>query len=142
MHIIVLILCYNALKGGILIAISDYSSLPLVSSIHTGLAHCRHLKTVRTHLSGLVLHRIFPVDQPFDASKGLTTEVWAQMCKMGTVSTSYQLNYHFLLALNVRVFYRKKSHYWLLQFLVCFLALYFCLFCVVIRFFHPRHNGQ
>ena len=25
---------------------------------------------------------------------------------------------------------------------VCFLAFDFCRFCVVIRFFHPRHNGQ
>ena len=24
----------------------------------------------------------------------------------------------------------------------CFLALDFCGFCVAIRFFHPRHNGQ
>ena len=25
---------------------------------------------------------------------------------------------------------------------LCFLAFDFCRFCVVIRFFHPRHNGQ
>jgi len=50
-----------------------------------GLAHCRHLKTVRTHLSGLVLHRIFPIDQPYDASKGLTKQVWDTMNKSGVV---------------------------------------------------------
>ena len=54
----------------------------------SGLAHCRHLKTVRTHLSGLVHHRIFPVDNPCDASKGLTAEVWSQMIQAGTVSLS------------------------------------------------------
>ena len=27
-------------------------------------------------------------------------------------------------------------------FCCCFLAIDFCRFCVVIRFFHPRHNGQ
>ena len=27
-------------------------------------------------------------------------------------------------------------------FFVCFLAFDICRFCVVIRFFHPRHNGQ
>jgi len=26
--------------------------------------------------------------------------------------------------------------------IVIFLAFDFCRFCVVIRFFHPRHNGQ
>ena len=28
------------------------------------------------------------------------------------------------------------------SFFVCFLAFDFCRFCVAIRFFHPRHNGQ
>ena len=28
------------------------------------------------------------------------------------------------------------------MFLFVFLVLDFCRFCVVIRFFHPRHNGQ
>ncbi|XP_053210334.1 small G protein signaling modulator 2-like isoform X3 [Panonychus citri] len=40
------------------------------------LAHCRHLRTVRTHLSGLVNAIIIPVDKPNDASKGLTKEAW------------------------------------------------------------------
>ena len=41
---------------------------------------------MRTHLSGLVHHRIFPIDNPCDASKGLTGEVWCQMIQAGTVS--------------------------------------------------------
>ncbi|XP_062237996.1 small G protein signaling modulator 1 isoform X3 [Platichthys flesus] len=40
------------------------------------LAYCRHLSTVRTHLSALVNHTIVAPDTPCDAYKGLTAEVW------------------------------------------------------------------
>ncbi|XP_058491334.1 small G protein signaling modulator 1 isoform X2 [Solea solea] len=40
------------------------------------LAYCRHLSTVRTHLSALVNHTIVAPDAPCDAYKGLTAEVW------------------------------------------------------------------
>ncbi|XP_029916926.1 small G protein signaling modulator 1 [Myripristis murdjan] len=40
------------------------------------LAYCRHLSTVRTHLSALVNHTIVEPDVPCDAYRGLTTEVW------------------------------------------------------------------
>ncbi|XP_056602523.1 small G protein signaling modulator 1 isoform X2 [Triplophysa dalaica] len=40
------------------------------------LAYCRHLSTVRTHLSGLVNHAIVEPDVPTDGYKGLTTAVW------------------------------------------------------------------
>ncbi|KAM3610600.1 uncharacterized protein V6R79_006465 [Siganus canaliculatus] len=40
------------------------------------LAYCRHLSTVRTHLSALVNHAIVEPDAPCDAYKGLTTDVW------------------------------------------------------------------
>ncbi|KAK7474549.1 hypothetical protein BaRGS_00034194 [Batillaria attramentaria] len=61
------------------------------------LAHCRHLKTVRTHLSGLVYHAIVAVDDPVDASAGLTTEKWADICVNGVVTNSgevYRLVYY------------------------------------------------
>ncbi|XP_077418141.1 small G protein signaling modulator 1 isoform X2 [Vanacampus margaritifer] len=40
------------------------------------LAYCRHLSTVRTHLSALVNHTIVSPDVPCDAYKGLTADVW------------------------------------------------------------------
>ncbi|KAM8761027.1 small G protein signaling modulator 1 isoform 4-T4 [Acanthopagrus schlegelii] len=40
------------------------------------LAYCRHLSTVRTHLSALVNHTIVAPDVPCDADKGLTADVW------------------------------------------------------------------
>nr|XP_022341295.1 small G protein signaling modulator 1-like isoform X5 [Crassostrea virginica] len=61
------------------------------------LAHCRHLKTVRTHLSELVLHRIVPADIPYDASFGLTERTWREMNQNGQVSTPeevYRLVYY------------------------------------------------
>ncbi|KFV14623.1 Small G protein signaling modulator 2, partial [Tauraco erythrolophus] len=45
------------------------------------LAHCRHLSTVRTHLSALVNHTIIPPDRPASAAAGLTKEVWSKYQK-------------------------------------------------------------
>lgn len=44
----------------------------------TGLAYCRHLSTVRTHLSALVNHMIVSPDLPCDAGHGLTAGIWEQ----------------------------------------------------------------
>lgn len=40
------------------------------------LAYCRHLSTVRTHLSALVNHMIVSPDLPCDAGQGLTASIW------------------------------------------------------------------
>ncbi|OXB59636.1 hypothetical protein ASZ78_016527 [Callipepla squamata] len=45
------------------------------------LAYCRHLSTVRTHLSALVNHTIVPPDKPSSAAGGLTKEVWSKYQK-------------------------------------------------------------
>ncbi|XP_036304722.1 small G protein signaling modulator 1 isoform X2 [Pipistrellus kuhlii] len=51
------------------------------------LAYCRHLSTVRTHLSALVNHRIVSPDLPCDAKHGLTAGIWEQYLQD---STSYE----------------------------------------------------
>ena len=45
-----------------------------------GLAHCCHLKTVCTHLSGFVYSTIVGKDPDYD-SAGLTPERWAEICE-------------------------------------------------------------
>lgn len=50
-----------------------------------GLAYCRHLSTVRTHLSALVNHVIVSPDLPCDAGRGLTAGVWEQYLQDSTV---------------------------------------------------------
>ncbi|XP_044897570.1 small G protein signaling modulator 1 isoform X3 [Felis catus] len=51
------------------------------------LAYCRHLSTVRTHLSALVNHMIVSPDLPCDARHGLTARIWEQYLQD---STSYE----------------------------------------------------
>ncbi|XP_018604642.2 small G protein signaling modulator 1 isoform X3 [Scleropages formosus] len=48
------------------------------------LAYCRHLSTVRTHLSALVNHTIVEPDVPCDASSGLSLDVWQQFLQDST----------------------------------------------------------
>ncbi|MGH0152855.1 UNVERIFIED_CONTAM: hypothetical protein FKN15_059988 [Acipenser sinensis] len=45
------------------------------------LAYCRHLSTVRTHLSALVNRSIVPPGEPCEASGGLSKEVWSKYQK-------------------------------------------------------------
>ncbi|XP_053525885.1 small G protein signaling modulator 1 isoform X2 [Artibeus jamaicensis] len=49
------------------------------------LAYCRHLSTVRTHLSALVNHRIVSADLPCDAGRGLTAGIWEQYLRDSSV---------------------------------------------------------
>uniref|UniRef100_A0A8C5SY22 Small G protein signaling modulator 1 n=1 Tax=Laticauda laticaudata TaxID=8630 RepID=A0A8C5SY22_LATLA len=72
--------------GGELLAFGGASPAPSGSSV-PGLAYCRHLSTVRTHLSALVNHSIVSPEVPCDASSGLTTEIWETFLQD---STSYE----------------------------------------------------
>ncbi|KAM4808059.1 small G protein signaling modulator 1 [Rhinophrynus dorsalis] len=55
----------------------DNMKYQIVSRAFYGwLAYCRHLSTVRTHLSALVNHKIVYPDVPADASLGLTVAIW------------------------------------------------------------------
>lgn len=67
-----------------------------VSSV--GLAYCRHLSTVRTHLSALVNTSIVDPDVPADARGGLSVEVWDRILKDSSVrfkSEHLTLNMYF-----------------------------------------------
>uniref|UniRef100_A0A8C5G9Z0 Small G protein signaling modulator 1-like n=1 Tax=Gouania willdenowi TaxID=441366 RepID=A0A8C5G9Z0_GOUWI len=55
------------------------------------LAYCRHLSTVRTHLSALVNHTIVASDVPRDAYKGLTTDVWQRFLQDRTTYEEQEL---------------------------------------------------
>ncbi|KAK3771333.1 hypothetical protein RRG08_024289 [Elysia crispata] len=67
----------------------DIMTKQIISRAFYGwLAHCRHLKTVRTHLSGLVYHVIVAEDDPIDASDGLTLQAWDKLCCDGVVKDS------------------------------------------------------
>uniref|UniRef100_A0A8C7E2N9 Small G protein signaling modulator 1 n=1 Tax=Naja naja TaxID=35670 RepID=A0A8C7E2N9_NAJNA len=66
----------------------DNMKYQIVSRAFYGwLAYCRHLSTVRTHLSALVNHAIVSPEVPCDASSGLTAEIWAMFLQD---STSYE----------------------------------------------------
>uniref|UniRef100_T1IJ52 Rab-GAP TBC domain-containing protein n=1 Tax=Strigamia maritima TaxID=126957 RepID=T1IJ52_STRMM len=53
---------------------------------------CKHLRTVRTHLSGLVNISVVSVDDPSGALKGLTEEVWKSMHKDGMVHDAMEVH--------------------------------------------------
>uniref|UniRef100_A0A8C7X6I7 Small G protein signaling modulator 1a n=1 Tax=Oryzias sinensis TaxID=183150 RepID=A0A8C7X6I7_9TELE len=55
------------------------------------LAYCRHLSTVRTHLSALVNHTIVAPDVPGDAYEGLTTDVWQTFLQDSTAYKEHEL---------------------------------------------------
>uniref|UniRef100_A0A672MJT0 Small G protein signaling modulator 1-like n=1 Tax=Sinocyclocheilus grahami TaxID=75366 RepID=A0A672MJT0_SINGR len=55
------------------------------------LAYCRHLSTVRTHLSALVNPAIIEPDIPYDARSGLSAEVWKTFLQDSTAYEEKEL---------------------------------------------------
>ncbi|XP_067288644.1 small G protein signaling modulator 1 isoform X2 [Pseudorasbora parva] len=55
------------------------------------LAYCRHLSTVRTHLSALVNATIVEPDIPYDAKGGLSAEVWKMFLQDSTAYEEEEL---------------------------------------------------
>ncbi|XP_029573562.1 small G protein signaling modulator 1 isoform X6 [Salmo trutta] len=70
----------------------DQMKYQIISRAFYGwLAYCRHLSTVRTHLSALVNHTIVTPDAPGDALGGLTAEVWQRFLQDCTAYKEQEL---------------------------------------------------
>lgn len=73
-------------------------------SCRAGLAYCRHLSTVRTHLSALVNHAIVAPDAPNDAHKGLNADVWQTFLQDCSVSSAGAIHIHPLIVMRLTPF--------------------------------------
>lgn len=74
---------------------------PLLYSF-PGLAYCRHLSTVRTHLSALVNTTIVDPDVPSDAQGGLSLEVWEKILKDSSVRLTQKIHKKMMLDLTMQ----------------------------------------
>ncbi|EFX65737.1 hypothetical protein DAPPUDRAFT_332886 [Daphnia pulex] len=55
------------------------------------LGHCRHLRTVRTHLSGLVNDAIISRNNSCDENSGVNEKSWSRLVVDGVLSNSFEL---------------------------------------------------
>lgn len=80
-----------------------------------GLAYCRHLSTVRTHLSALVNTTIVDPDVPCGARGGLSVEVWNRFLKDSSVrfTQRHQSIRYILVLINYTNKWLFKSCVWL-----------------------------
>uniref|UniRef100_A0A8C7PH44 Small G protein signaling modulator 1a n=1 Tax=Oncorhynchus mykiss TaxID=8022 RepID=A0A8C7PH44_ONCMY len=85
-------LCAVSLCRAPLKLLCDQMKYQIISRAFYGwLAYCRHLSTVRTHLSALVNHTIVAPDVPGDALGGLTAEVWQRFLQDCTAYKEQEL---------------------------------------------------
>ncbi|KAA0704311.1 Small G protein signaling modulator 1 RUN and TBC1 domain-containing protein 2 [Triplophysa tibetana] len=76
----------------ILILLCETMKHQIISRAFYGwLAYCRHLSTVRTHLSALVNPTIVEPDIPYDARGGLSAEVWKTFLQDSTAFEEEEL---------------------------------------------------
>ncbi|XP_061590161.1 small G protein signaling modulator 1 isoform X2 [Cololabis saira] len=78
------LLCIKSLCSSLQYALVEHQRTYFSSA---GLAYCRHLSTVRTHLSALVSTTMVDPDVPCDTRGGLSVEVWGKYLKD---SSAYQ----------------------------------------------------
>uniref|UniRef100_A0A7N6C319 RUN domain-containing protein n=1 Tax=Anabas testudineus TaxID=64144 RepID=A0A7N6C319_ANATE len=86
----------NAVRGKMFLVHKQTHLKHHISSL--GLAYCRHLSTVRTHLSALVNTTIVDPDVPCDARGGLSVEVWARFLKDSSVRVTPELTLKYICA--------------------------------------------
>ncbi|KAK1328422.1 hypothetical protein QTO34_011995 [Cnephaeus nilssonii] len=86
-QILLLILFTEWLRAPLKLLCDNMKYQILSRAFYGWLAYCRHLSTVRTHLSALVNHMIVSPDLPCDAGQGLTAGIWEQYLQD---STSYE----------------------------------------------------
>lgn len=84
-------------------------------SAYLGLAYCRHLSTVRTHLSALVNPAIIEPDNPHDAKGGLSAEVWKTFLQDSSVSRitqtfDFSFNFYFLKEIHYNAVHATHMH--------------------------------
>uniref|UniRef100_A0A8C6SPM5 Small G protein signaling modulator 2 n=1 Tax=Neogobius melanostomus TaxID=47308 RepID=A0A8C6SPM5_9GOBI len=76
------------------------------------LGYCRHLSTVRTHLSALVNHNMVPSDRPCEASGGLSKELWSKYQKDCKVNTRTISTPTFVLLTLYSLLFIHRAHVW------------------------------
>uniref|UniRef100_A0A8C9U409 Small G protein signaling modulator 1 n=1 Tax=Scleropages formosus TaxID=113540 RepID=A0A8C9U409_SCLFO len=84
-------LCFHLHRAPLKLLCDNMKYQIISRAFYGWLAYCRHLSTVRTHLSALVNHTIVEPDVPCDASSGLSLDVWQQFLQDSTAYEEQEL---------------------------------------------------
>ena len=78
--------------------------------LFSGIAHCRYLKTVRTHLASLILP-IYPTQRlPSDVENGMTEKVFDRLMTKGQVIRTFSFSFISMSAFINCKAYHQCSH--------------------------------